>query len=543
MEMPCVQLKASSAGAAGRVLAGVLSLLVGAVASAQNTGRVTEGPQSPRIRAIEIDRAPVFDSVEARFWGYRLLNALRVETRPFVVRRELLFAVGEPYDSARVRETERNLRALGIFRDVVIDTVHADSGVVVRVHTVDAWTTTPGFNVSSSGSQGAFSVSLQDINVLGTGTVGVLGYENNPDRSSVVAAADVPRLVRNAVGVSGSYFDLSDGRIGAASIRLPFLSFASRAGASLGGQWVDARVLRFADGDPTPLEEWHRRLDAVRAEAALSVATASASYTRVGLAVQLRREDYVPEGTPGPPLRPVSVAAGPTLSVRHARYIRARNVQSIGRVEDIDLGWRVDAEVLAAPRAWGYDRDGIGASLGVGVGLRFPGGFGHLDGLVSGLRSSAGTDSSTVMAAATLVAQPDLRHLLVTHAEIGRLTNPNPGGEWDLGLGYGARAFPAHAFTGDRKFLLNAEYRWLAVPELFGLVGVSLATFVDHAGAWYHGEAPRTGTDAGVGLRIGSLREAGSIVWRLDLSRRFANDVNPAGWVFSIGRGFAFERR
>lgn len=506
-------------------------------------GDSTAQRATARIRAIRIYRAPVFDSSETHFWGYRLLNALRVETRPFVIRRELLFAAGEPYDSARVRETERNLRALGIFRDVMIDTVTTDSGVVVRVHTIDAWTTTPGFNVSSSGSQSAYGVSVQDINVLGTGTIGLLGYENNPDRSSVIAAANVPRLIRNRVGVSGSYFDLSDGRVASAGVRLPFVSLESRAGVGVDGQWVDARVLRFANGDPSPIEEWHRHLDFVRADAALAVATAPSAFARLGFMAQVRREDYVPEGTTGSIPHSVFVAAGPTLVLRHARYIRAINVQSIGRVEDIDLGWRVGAQLLAAPRLWGYDRDGIGGALGVGVGMRFPWGFGHVDGSMSGVRSSAGIDSATVEASGTLVFHPDPQNLLVAHAEVGSLTNPQPGGEWDLGLGYGARAFPQHAFSGDRKYLLNAEYRWLAVPELFGLVGVSLATYFDQAGAWYQGDSPRHGTDAGIGLRIGSLREAGSIVWRLDLSRRFANDVLPAGWVFSIGRGFAFERR
>jgi hypothetical protein len=43
-------------------------------------------------------------------------------------------------------------------------------------------------------------------------------------------------------------------------------------------------------------------------------------------------------------------------------------------------------------------------------------------------------------------------------------------------------------------------------------------------------------------LRIGSIRSAGSIVGRLDLAYRFASDREPAGWVVSLGRGFAWQR-
>ena len=41
---------------------------------------------------------------------------------------------GEPYDSAKVAESERNLRRLGVFRSVKIDSTSTDSGLVVTGH-------------------------------------------------------------------------------------------------------------------------------------------------------------------------------------------------------------------------------------------------------------------------------------------------------------------------------------------------------------------------------------------------------------------------
>ena len=55
------------------------------------------------------------------------------------------------------------------------------------------------------------------------------------------------------------------------------------------------------------------------------------------------------------------------------------------------------------------------------------------------------------------------RHLVVLHASGGMQKNPVPGREFDLGLGTGLRAFPAHAFTGDRYFVLSSEYRYLVL--------------------------------------------------------------------------------
>jgi hypothetical protein len=173
------------------------------------------------------------------------------------------------------------------------------------------------------------------------------------------------------------------------------------------------------------------------------------------------------------------------------------------------------------------------------VGVPFRGGFARFGVRASGLQSSEGTDSGTVEAAATVVAQRGQRHLAVFHASGGAQRNPVPGREFDLGLGSGLRAYPAHAFTGDRYFVLTAEYRYWLWPELFGLAGVGAAAFAGHAGAWNAGTPRRSGTEFGLGLRIASIREAGGI-WRIDWSRRPAGDGFSSGWVMSLGRGFVF---
>jgi hemolysin activation/secretion protein len=175
------------------------------------------------------------------------------------------------------------------------------------------------------------------------------------------------------------------------------------------------------------------------------------------------------------------------------------------------------------------------------VGARIPGGFAFLDALANGLYTSAGLDSGSVQIAATTVFQPGPRHMVVFHAEAGWLKNPLPGEEFDQGLGSGPRAFGSHAFTGDRSVFLSAEYRLTLADDLFRMVGLGVAGFVDHGGAWYAGARRRTGWDAGVGLRVGASRSSDTDALRFDLAHRFANDVEPAGWVLTVGKGFAFS--
>ena len=524
-------LTATSWSAAARKCAPLLFLafITVSAASAQDRG--------PRVRAVIVQREAVFDSVEARYWAYRIANTLHAETRENVIRRELLIDVGDPYDSALVAESERNLRALGIFRDVHIDRADTDSGIVVTVRTADAWTTSFGVGVATSGSQSVIDLSLQESNLLGTRTVALLAYRNDTDRSSIAAGFDTPRAIADRIGVGGSIVERSDGRSLTASLRLPFLSLSSLRGASLVAAVSEGRVLQFRGS--TVVDSIWRESALLRADAAYAVVASPRGYVRVGVLGQLLRDDMVPMVDRDIIPQTRTATAGPYVAIRAPRYIRAYNVERIGRVEDIDIGAFATLAVLAAPTAWGYDRNGVGASLGAGTGFPIPGGFVRLGARGSMLQTKDGIDSATVEGAGTYVSQRGEKHLVVLHGSGGRQHNPIPGREFDLGLGHGLRAFPAHAFTGDRYFILTGEYRYLVWPRLFGLVGVGAAAFADHAGAWEGGGAKRAGTEIGAGLRLASIREAGGI-WRIDLSRRLAGNGFTGGWVASLGRGFIF---
>jgi hypothetical protein len=513
------------------VFGGVLSLLLAPASS------VPAQQPRPRVRAVIVQREAVFDSVEARYWAYRIANALHVETRERVIRRELLINVGDPYDTALVAESERNLRALGIFRDVQIASQETDSGVVVLVRTLDAWTTTFGIGAATSGSQSVIDLSLQESNLLGTRTVARLGYRNDTDRSSIAAAFDTPRAIGDRIGIGASILERSDGRALTASLRLPFLSLSSLQGASLIASVFEGRVLQFGGG--AVVDSLWRETALLRADAAYAVVAGPDGYVRVGVLAQWLREDMIALVDRDQIPQTQSATAGPYVAMRAPRYIRVRNVERIGRIEDVDLGSFVTVALLAAPSAWGYGRNGIGASLGAGVGVRLPVGFARFGLRASALQTNEGTDTATVEGAGTFVARRGERHLVVLHGSGGLQHNAIAGREFDIGLGDGLRAYPAHAFTGDRYFVFAGEYRLLAWPRLFGLVGVGAAAFAGHAGAWDSDAAKRTGTEFGVGLRVASIREVGGI-WRLDLSRRLAGAGFAGGWVASLGRGFVF---
>jgi hypothetical protein len=521
-------------------------LLAPTVASAQTPDHVaardSEGATGSLVRAVAVESRDVFDITPESPWYARLMNRLHVTTREGVIRRELLLRPGEPYDSARAAESERNLRGLRAFRSVHVDSVRGDSGLAVRVVTADAWTTSPYFTIRTSGSQAVWGAGVTEDNLLGRLiSAGVL-FTHEPDRNALQLLLGAPRIIADRVGVAASYADLTDGRSAAFETGLPFLSLSARKALTVGAQTFDGRVLRYTNGDPVPSDSLHRRVAVVRLVAGHAPRASPRGYLRLGLTGQLRREDFASQPPPHGLPRTVTGAVLVTAEARRASYIVTQNYRDIGPQEDVDLSPTLRLGASLAPRQWGYEHTGVGPLLNVNVGRAFAHGFSILQAGASTLYGGAGLDSGTFTLASTTVFQWGSRQTGVLYVGGGRQVNPYPGAEFDLGLIRGPRAFPQHAFTGDRYFFGSAEYRWTAIPELMQLFGIGLAGFVDYGGAWFGGSPRRTGTDVGLGLRWGSARfPSVTGATRVDLAYRFGNDAHRSGWVLVLGTGFVFE--
>jgi len=340
--------------------------------------------------------------------------------------------------------------------------------------------------------------------------------------------------------MSGYYDDLSDGRAGAWTADVPFLSLGQRWAGGLSGEAAGRRVLRFRDG--VQRDSLWRRALVQRASVGWAPLAGPAGYVRVGVSGQVRRERYlaIADTALGIP-DSVTAAAGPYVDAFRPRYIEVTHYNGFAREEDIDLGARVMLSIVAAPAAWGYSRDGVGTALNAQIGAGLPVAFTRLQVGLSGLFTSAGLDSGQVRAGLTLASRLLPRQATIVYLQAGAQERQAPGAEFDLGHGVGPRGFGPHAFTGDRTVWGIVEHRVFLWDALLGLFGIGIAGFVDYGGAWYRDEPRRVGGDAGIGLRLGiGALATGTNVFRFDLAYRFG-----AGWTgnrqaLSIGRAFAF---
>ncbi len=502
--------------------------------------QVPDGADPPVVDTIIVVTHNVFGADESRSNVlFRIANAIRFTTRSSVVRRELLFQAGEPFDSAAVAETQRNLRALGIFRAVAVDTVRIDGRLAVVVSTADGWSTQLRFNMRFTAGTFSWSGGLVEQNFLGRANSLGGVYRDEPDRTSLTFVGASERALDSRIAVQGLYDDLSDGTRGSWGVGLPFRAWTDRAAFGLTGDAGRERMLQYRDGEVS--RTYQRRSLKQSGHVAFAAIAGWGRYLRLGFAGQVKREEYLLEADTGSVVPDtVSGTVGVLIEYARARFAVVTHYSGFAREEDLDLSDRVSVSAWLAPAGWGYRRTGLGFGIGLETGVPLSRNFVKLHASANGLFTAAGLDSGQVWAGATVALRMIPRNATVLHVEGGIRRGAPPGMEYDLGHGAGPRVFGPHAFTGDRAIWGAIEHRAFVIDELVGLLGIGLAAFLDVGGAWYADQPRRLGGDVGVGLRVGATRASGTNVMRIDIGYRFGEGFEGGAWAVSFGRGFAF---
>ncbi len=497
---------------------------------------------SLRLKAISVTTHDVFPPGQDRGFIAKVFNGLRIAPRPGVVRREVLLRPGELFDSSRAAQTERNLRALRIFRRVTVDSVRSDSGLVLRVETQDAFTTRVEGTIDGSDQSTTWSVALNELNLLGTASRVGVRYRRTPDRDGVTTSFSRNRLIDGRIGIGALWDKVSDGRMLYGVMSLPFYSFSSPASWYLSGEERSQRVLRFVEGDTDHPEELQRRFWMAKAGTGWRLGSSATGYLRAGVETQVRRDDYAADARVDTLARTVSGAVTGYLQWRAARFLVSSDFEGFGRQEDVDLSTFVHASLGITPTAFGYRDNGVVPGLTVQTGIGWRGGFARFNGAALGrLVDGLSVDSGSVHLGATVVLKPRARHMAVVHAGRGWQKNPMPGGEFDLGQSLGPRGFRQHAFTGTNAFLVTTEYRYTVTSDFMNTAGLGLAAFADYGGAWYAGSRRRTGYSVGVGIRFGLTVASDLSPARFDLAYIDGDGLAKGAWRIAFGKGFVFN--
>jgi hypothetical protein len=501
----------------------------------------------PQIRQIRIESENVFEDAETSVLA-RLADAIHGVTRPEVIRRELLFSEGESLDPEKLAETERNLRALDLFRSVKIQVEPVGSNSVdVVVHTRDGWTTQLSGSLGRAGGGNKFRAEIQENNLLGFGKSLSVSFSSNPDRDTRAIAYEDPQFLGRRLTLDVLYASMSDGERRKFALTRPFRSLETKSGSAAVYEDVRQSTRIYGGGSEIAQFESDARFlelsagKRILADSIRPIARLTAGYRREE--AKFSFEEGLVSALPDE--RRFGFFFG-RLDLLQPSFVVERGIYSFSRDEDFDLGSRATFELGYSPRLFGA-QERLAAQLRLARGLSFSRGF--LIGSLSA-KTRARLDGSlehTLAEVSVLAVWRPVRESAQT--VVGRVALA-----WGNALdrdfqltadgANGLRGYRLHAFTGDRRLLVNVEDRVRITRELLHLLEIGAAAFVDAGYAWPEGSPLRLSdlrTDAGIGLRIALPRAPSLGLFRLDLAYALKPDLRGRrGWLVSFSSSQAF---
>lgn len=504
------------------------------------------------IGEIRVERVNVFDpTVRGEdWWPFRVANRIHYPTRESVIRRELLFGPGEPWEPLKVIESERNLRANGSFRRVdIIPVKRADGRVDAVVQSQDSWTTNPRFSAGTEGGESFFGVGLEEGNILGYGKSVLFDYTRTGNKSATALGYGDPRFMGTRLALNGGYSRGTTGDSGSASLTSPFYALESSRASAVA--WQRSITERSVYRDAVEHSRFQQRSLVAEASLGRRLEHDRLFVQRVEGGWYADRAQYTPLALTAPGSLPADrEMSGPTIGYSWVQpdYIKETYIDRMERVEDFNLGNELSMRAGWMGTATGSDRDRVIFNVSNQQGVRFaPGRFaiGRV-GLMG--RTVAGRwENSLANADLNFFWKTNSRgdHTFVGHLEGGFGKFLDRDSAIALGGNTGLRGYKNNSFVGGQSVLVNFEDRFFFQGEWFHLMRLGAAVFVDSGIVGAEGSSMSLRSlksDVGAGLRAASTRSRSGGVVRCDFA--YALNRGPGGgshWVVSIKGGQAFS--
>jgi hypothetical protein len=486
------------------------------------------------VGKVTIEQRQVFDEGDTTFlrgvsefsrpighfaqWVGGLANDVHILTREEVIRRELLFKEGDPYDQRLVDESARHLRKLGIVGDVIItsDTLPNDR-IDVTVKTHDRWTLSPTSSFEAGGGVRGFGIGVREENFLGGGQKAEIGYNRLSDRAHPDGGNigfTEPRLFGSWWSSSVQLRKADELTQASLDLQRPFYAdaaeWAVRGNASIG----QVRIRQYQDGLVLRDDYLHQENEL------FWLATSSASDTKLQLAAGYYRVRSSSDSMELRPFDNVDLVIA-SVSLLGREYYKGSYIENFGRVEDVPVGYQAGVAIgrnlhFSSLGSVDYFARAFGQAS-----ARFGGGFsGNYKASVTSYFIGNEPNEMTISATAL-----HFWRLMPNQTLLGRITTTvgshwAPSSQITLGSFSGLRGYRSNEFAGERLLLVNLEHRIFSMFKLWFLrLGTSF--FFDSGVVWNQGEGfggQKFHSAAGVGLQIESGKNLGNGIFRFDVA-------------------------
>ena len=498
------------------------------------------------IGEVRIDTRDIFDLADEKENGilYRAANALHIQTRAGVVRRQLLFKPGERVSVRLIEETERLMRSSRIFYDVSIVPVAYHDGVVdIEVKTRDTWTLEPGWSASRAGGVNKTGFTVRDTNALGTGVLIGATRSTDADRSATVYRVTLPHAFDGWTAIDYSHSRLSDGQSNALSIARPFYALDTRWAAGFSTS-TDTRIDSvFSDG--AKVAQFRHMQDSAETFGGWSAGLVDHWTHRYSVGLSYLKDTYKVEPDLLPPPAPFPqdqtlVSPFFRYELVHDNYEKVKNRDLIERPEYFAMGTQASVQLGRSLTGLGSTQQLWLYSASASDGFRLQSNRVLLGSAsVSGQSGYAPLDRQLASGSIRFYDHhQDNRTLTFVSLSGGVVRDPNLANQLVLGGDTGLRGYPRNYQTGERLAVLNVEERVYTDWYPFRLFRVGGAVFYDWGRAWDGpGESPSSArwlSDVGIGLRILSTRSSFGNVLHVDLAFPLNRDPNIKSFQFLV---------
>ncbi len=525
----------------------------------------------PEGKLIEEIGVEVLDVIEARDPLPGALNGLHCTTRQRAIRRELLFAEGQPFERAVVDETERNLRSLRQQSLVVILALKGSTAGHVRLLVLgkDIWSLrlNTAYRLTGRGLEALF-VEPSEENLFGMRRSILSMFAYDPATVSFGARYIEPRLADSRILFSASANAIvnqqtgkAEGSFGSFEYGVPIYSTRQHWAWGATVSWREAITRRFSGTslavfngdaltDPMNACPDPRRCIPVRYASDAIFGTVGVTRSFPGKRVQLvqvglsaDRRVYTPIDLAAydPAVArqfvedrlPTSVTRNGVFARYQSyenRYTKVQEVETLGLQENYRLGFEGHARVYPLLGAFGSTQTLLGYSSAAAYTHELG------DGLVrvlagAGLEVTPAHDS---IVNATL--QGGMR-LVTPRLGVGRLVldsvallRPRNGLNSISSLGGDGRlrGYLSGLILGQNLFAANLEFRSRALQLWTFQMGGTV--FYDIGDAFDSLEKLRLKQGIGVGLRLG-FPQLDRTVMRIDLGFPLTAGVQRNTWL------------
>lgn len=500
------------------------------------------------IGRVDIRVDDVFEETQSLAAPYRMVNGLHISTHNETVRQQLLFRPGEPFHRRVLAETERLLRGQRYLNEASVTVLryNEDNTVDVEVRVHDVWTLSPGFSFGRKGGENNTRLKFEDTNFLGLGKQIAMARTSDVDRTSWRLTYVDPHLFGSWWTLSSAYSSMSDGKEQALALSRPFYALDSRWSANISGSDQDSAISRYSLG---------KRIERfAMQERQFEFGGGISDGLHEGWTVRYLggfRYDARSFGTrldePDAAIPDDRTVAYPWLGIEmiEDNYLSTRNLDQIGRTEDLYLGRSVRLEAGFASTALGSTRDAfiVNGALQTGTDLSNERYLIHTLGWRGRLEGGSLADA-VLDANSRFYLRQSERSVFFASVAASLTSHLDPEKQLLLGGDNGLRGYPLRYQAGKTNALITLEERFYSSWQPLKLFNVGAAVFFDAGRAWgqdAYAAAPSGWLqDVGIGLRLGSARSGLGNVLHIDLAMPLnrSNDIDSVQLLIETRKSF-----